>query len=125
MATVMLSVRVLYRISNRKFEFHALIKEKTRKFGTGALNALASRVLHATAKTWIKLCLCLLLLKKRVTHSATACNAACACVKFNYYTRSIILRAGRNWSHLGEFRPTKEMCVWLYGFVICKCVSLQ
>jgi hypothetical protein len=96
MATGILSVRILYQISNRKFEFHALIKEKTRKFGTGELNVLVSPALHATAKNWIKLCLCLLLLTKQVTHSVTACNAACTCVKFDYYNCPIILRADRN-----------------------------
>jgi hypothetical protein len=89
MATGMLSVRILYQILNRTFAFHALIKEETRKIFTGELNALATTVLQATAKTFVILCFYLLLLTRQVTLSATTCNSACTCVKLNYYSWSI------------------------------------
>ena len=110
MVTRMLSVRILYQILNKKFENHALIKDETRKIFTNELNPLATSVLQATPKTCIKLCLCLLVLRKQVTLSATAYNAACTCVKFNYWTLPITLGADRNWWHSGKFRPTKEKC---------------
>jgi hypothetical protein len=109
MAAGMLSVKILYQILNWKFAFHALIKEEKRKIFTGELNVLATTVLQTMANTCIILCLYLLVLRKQVTLSATTCNSVCTCVKFNYYTWSISLRADRNWSHWGISNIERNM----------------
>ena len=66
----------LYQILKKKLEFHALIKDETMMIFTGEFNALDTSVLQATAKTCIKLCLCLLLFRKQVKLSVTAYSSA-------------------------------------------------
>ena len=78
MASRLLSVSILYQILNKEFEFHSLIKDETMKIFAGELNALVTYVLQATVKTFIKLCLCLLVFRKQV-------KLSCDSLQFSLY----------------------------------------